>query len=76
MHPNSVLGIRSINISTVEKIFSTTDLIINNPQHYSEALSGKIIGLLFHLKNPKYTSLKTYSTNFRIFITRMLYLIL
>ena len=47
MHPNSLVGIRSISGSIIEKIFTTTDSIINFPQHYSQVLAGITIGSLF-----------------------------
>ena len=47
MHINSVLGIRSMECSTIEKILSTTDSIISYPEHYSKILKGITIGCLF-----------------------------
>lgn len=47
MHINSVLGIRSMEGSTIEKILSRTDSIISYPEHYSQILRGITIGCLF-----------------------------
>ncbi len=47
MHINSLLGIRSMEGSTIEKILSTTDSIISYPEHYSKILKGITIGCLF-----------------------------
>ena len=47
MHLNSILGIRSMPISVIDKILTTTDSMINYPGHYSNILSGKTIGCLF-----------------------------